>query len=66
MLQYIYNSHSCPYNKGILRRGLLASLVAAEAQEEAKEAANLLLCLRYNIGIRILWFSIYAASQKSR
>lgn len=32
--------------KGILRRGLLASLVAAEAQEEAKEAANLLLCLR--------------------
>ncbi|KAJ8553233.1 hypothetical protein K7X08_023911 [Anisodus acutangulus] len=32
--------------KGILRRGILASLVAAEAQEEAKEAANLLHCLR--------------------
>ncbi|XP_004235566.2 uncharacterized protein [Solanum lycopersicum] len=32
--------------KGILRRGLLASLVAAEAQEEAKEAAKLLHCLR--------------------
>ncbi|CAN4089142.1 unnamed protein product [Withania somnifera] len=32
--------------KGILRRGILASLVAAEAQEEANEAATLLHCLR--------------------
>ncbi|XP_060203093.1 uncharacterized protein LOC132631540 [Lycium barbarum] len=32
--------------QGILRRGILASLVAAEAQEEAKEAAKLLHCLR--------------------